>query len=192
MNPTNIKQSQIKKATDEAYAFPASDEIMNLIIKELEINPPSLIVEIGTGYGISTAVFAMAFENAKIITFEKSLERHQKALAYFDTLKLKNIEAFHQDAKEALFPPSIDVAFIDASKANHQQFLEKILKKLNPDGVVFIDNMQISRIHTEKTTRSRRALIKKHDAFMRWLDKQTDLSVNHLDIHDGLAIIRFK
>lgn len=192
MNPTNIKQSQIQKATDEAYAYPVSDEIMMIMIQELEIHPPSLIVEIGTGYGISTAAFAKAFKNAKIITFEKSLERYHKALAYFDALKLKNIEALHQDAKEAILPPSIDAAFIDASKANHQRFLEKILKNLNPDGVVFIDNMNLSRIHKEKTTRSRRALIKKHDAFIDWLDKQKKLSVNHLDIHDGLAIIRFK
>lgn len=189
MNRTNIKKTQIKKALDEAYAYPVSNNVMKIMMDRLNGMSPSLICEIGTGYGISTAMFAEAFPKALIVTYEKSLDRLEKAQAYFNCLHLDNIQALHADAKEAEFPEGIDVAFIDASKAHHQLFLEKILKKASNQSVIFIDNMHISRIHTEKTTRSRRALIKKHTAFKLWLEAQTHLNIHHYDLEDGLTVI---
>jgi predicted O-methyltransferase YrrM len=193
MNLTNIKKNQLDLALSEHYAYPIDEKIMARITDEIGSKVPSLILEIGTGYGISTALFLEAFKDAKIYTYEKSTPRYEKALSYFKALNIDaKIEMFNEDAKTAEFPKNIDVALIDASKASHHLFLEKILTNLNKDGVIFIDNMHISRIKTEPSTRSRRALLRKHNDFLAFLETKKNLIYTIEDIHDGLAIIRFK
>lgn len=193
MNPTNIKKTQLDLALSEHYAYPIDEKIMTRIIEVLGTSIPSVILEIGTGYGISTALLLEAYEEAQIYTYEKSTPRYDKALSYFKALKIDNkIHLFNQDAKTATFPSNIDMALIDASKASHHLFLDKVLKNLNKEGIIFIDNMHISRIKNEPSTRSRRALLRKHNDFLAFLESQETLIYTIEDIHDGLGIIRFK
>lgn len=192
-NPTNTKAIQRQKAIKEHYAYPLDMDVFEVILKEIGSINPKRILEIGTGYGLSTALFAEAFNEATLYTYDRSKERLENAQDYFKSLNVSDrIHLFHEDAKVALFPSEMDVVFIDASKSHHQTFLEKALAVLNKNGVVFIDNMHISRITNEKTTRSRRALIKKHDAFLEWLENKKDITFKLIDIHDGLCVIRFK
>ena len=57
---------------------------------------------------------------------------------------------------------------------------------------MLVDNMHLSRLKNEPATRSRKALIRKHDTFMEYLKSHPDIYLHVYDLGDGLAVIQKK
>jgi predicted O-methyltransferase YrrM len=96
----------------------------------------------------------------------------------------------HIDAMDYVPLQSFDVILIDASKSHQQKIMEKYLSFLTPQGTMLIDNIHISRLKKEPATRSRKALIKKHEAFMDYLKTHLEIELTLLEIGDGIAVIK--
>jgi len=118
---------------------------LHLIIK---ISNAKNILEIGTFTGLSTLSMSLALPgDGSIIALDKNLETNKIAQNFFNKAnqnkKIKTIikpalEALNDIEKENIF---FDIAFIDADKTNYINYYESVIKLINKDGLIIIDNV---------------------------------------------------
>ena len=112
---------------------------------------PAIIVEVGTGLGISTAYLAEACHDAKIITLEGNAATANVAKENFAALGLNNIETVTGNFDDTLAPAlaqlkRIDLAFIDG---NHQseatlRYFRQCLPYIHNDSILIFDDINWS------------------------------------------------
>jgi len=105
---------------------------------------PKRILEIGTYTGYSAICLAEGLaDGGEIITIDKNPEVAGIAVRYFEQAGLGNvITRIEGDALEII--PSLegtfDMVFLDADKENYPVYLDIVMKKLSPGGLLMIDN----------------------------------------------------
>ncbi|MEE4257561.1 MAG: O-methyltransferase [Bacteroidales bacterium] len=105
---------------------------------------PKRILEIGTYTGYSAICLAEGLaEKGELITIDKNPEVAGIAVRYFEQAGLGNvITRIEGDALEII--PSLegtfDLVFLDADKENYPEYLDIVLEKLSPGGLIMIDN----------------------------------------------------
>ena len=105
------------------------------------------VVEIGTSSGYSGLWFALALKRTggKLYTHEIDPERIRIAQANFRKAGVEDlIEIIPGDAHQTVLQHEgpIDLVFIDADKPGYPDYLEKLLPKVRPDGVILGHNMR--------------------------------------------------
>src|SRR5712692_7239623 len=86
---------------------------------------PARVVEIGTAIGFSTLWMATALPpNGRIDTIDPDRSRTDRALRVLPRLA-----------------PGIDLAFIDAVKTEYPAYLEALLPRMRPGGMILADNL---------------------------------------------------
>lgn len=107
---------------------------------------PRLVLEIGTFSGGSALWMAGALQgDARLITLEADSEhaafaRERFAAAGQDGARIELVEGDALATLEGLEGP-FDLVFIDADKSGYPAYLEAVLPKLAPRGLVVADNM---------------------------------------------------
>jgi predicted O-methyltransferase YrrM len=104
------------------------------------------VVELGTSVGHSGLWFALALESTggKLVTFEIDEGRARMARENFkragvdDRITLIEGDA-HENMSQVKGP--VDLVFLDADKEGYVDYLEKLLPKLRPGGLVIAHNM---------------------------------------------------
>lgn len=106
------------------------------------------IVELGTSLGISTAYFAMADKNAKVVTVEGVKEIAEIAQKNFDKLNLKKVELIVDNFDNCLEKiveenPSIDILYIDGNHTYEAtiKYFNSLFPSLHKDSLVIIDDI---------------------------------------------------
>ncbi len=104
------------------------------------------VVEIGTSIGYSSIWFSMALQKTggKLTTFEIDQGRADTARANFKRAGVENIVTLvFGDAHEnvAKITDPIDLLFLDADKEGYLDYLQKLLPKVRPGGLVVAHNM---------------------------------------------------
>lgn len=105
---------------------------------------PERILEVGTYTGYSAICLAEGLAGGgELITIDKNPEVAEIALRYFREARLeKTITRIEGNALEII--PALeglfDLIFLDADKENYPQYLDIILNKLSPGGLIMIDN----------------------------------------------------
>ena len=154
--------------TDHAlYATPLKDDVRAHLKTLCERHSTQSFLEIGTGFGETSAWLALKRPTMKIDTVEKNADAAQKAFQLFASLGL----------------------LLDASKSQQKALVERFYPVLNPMGFMLIDNIHLSRIKNAPHSASRESLEAKHDAFMTWLLADPKWHVETLALGDGIAII---
>ncbi len=112
------------------------------------------VVEIGTSNGYSGLWFLMALQKTggHLTTFEIDRNRADQALANFKragvekdvTLVFGNA---HENVAELKLDRGIDILFLDADKDGYIDYLEKLIPKLRPGGLVIAHNMNTRQAH---------------------------------------------
>jgi len=104
------------------------------------------VVEIGTSNGYSGLWFAMALVNTggRLTTFEISHERVKMARENFKKAGVGNLVTViegnaHEKVQQVEGP--IDLLFLDADKRGYIDYLNKLLPKVRPGGLVVAHNM---------------------------------------------------
>ena len=124
------------------------DETAALLRVCLEMKKPNSILELGTAVGYSGLLMLDSLlGNAKLTTVENFPERIIKSKENFakspynDSIRL--LEGDGGEILEKLLEgkESFDFVFLDAAKAQYPLWLPKILELLNPEGVLFCDNI---------------------------------------------------
>lgn len=105
------------------------------------------VFELGSGYGYSTAWFAMAVKEnggggVHHVVWDEKLSRmakeHLKVMELDDTVQYHVSEAI-QELRET--PGPFDLIFNDIDKHGYPESLPVIKEKLRPGGILIIDNM---------------------------------------------------
>ena len=104
------------------------------------------VVEVGTSIGFSGIWFGLALESTggKLTTFEIDAQRAATARANFKRAGVdKLITLMEGDAHQRVgeITDSIDILFLDADKEGYLDYLNKLLPKLRPGGLVIAHNI---------------------------------------------------
>tara|TARA_B100000579_G_C22698862_1_gene788780 strand:+ start:354 stop:1004 length:651 start_codon:yes stop_codon:yes gene_type:complete len=158
-----------------------------------KIKKPNNILEIGTYTGYSALCMAEGLsKNGKLITIDKDTSLHKKVLEFFRRSKYKN-QIVQKLGNAIDILPEIDdvfdLVFIDADKRNYQKYFEMVLPKVNPDGIILVDNVLWSGKVTDLKGNKDDRLTKVMDDFNKFISNLTDVKKMILPIRDGISII---
>lgn len=152
---------------------------------------PTYIVEIGTFTGYATLCLAEGLmPSGRLHTIEANEEYEEIQNKYFGQSPYREQIIQHfAPALEVLptLPDGIDMVFIDADKKNYLNYLEVVLPKMRPGGVILSDNVLWSGKVVEPVKNS-----DKHTQILMEYNKRlaTDprLETVLLPIRDGLTL----
>ena len=164
----------------------------------LERLQPEKILEIGTAIGFSALLMAEHAPQAQITTIDRNPEMIELAKANFAKYDSRQqITLLEGDAMDLLetLEDSYDLVFMDSAKSKYVVFLPQVLKRLNPGGLVLIDDVfqggDVAKPF-EDIKRGQRAIYRGlHSLFDATLDSP-DLTASLLPLGDGLLMIRKK
>ncbi len=174
------------KAYDH-YVTALHSDAFDFLLDLIDAKKITTFLELGTGYGETSNKLHQRYPDLKITTLEKKPAVYNEASKRFENTSIKVI---HVDAMAYHPDQTFDLILVDASKSKQQKLVEKYIPFLTPKGMMLVDNIHISRLKKEPMTRSRRALIKKHEAFIDYLKNQKALITDFHVIGDGIALIK--
>ena len=112
------------------------------------------VVEIGTSNGYSGLWFLMALQKTggHLTTYEIDRDRADQALASFQRAGVeKQVTLVFGDAHEKVqnlkLDGPIDILFLDADKEGYIDYLEKLMPRIRPGGLVVAHNMNTRQAH---------------------------------------------
>jgi predicted O-methyltransferase YrrM len=138
--------SEAVKARELYANVPAADGRLLRLLTEA-VNAKS-VIEIGTSTGISGMWFAMALERTggRLTTFELDPARAAMARTHFQKAGVDRLVTIvegdaHQNIAKLKDP--VDVVFIDAEKEGYVDYLQKILPRVRPGGLILAHNVNM-------------------------------------------------
>lgn len=110
-----------------------------------KIKKPKLILEIGTFLGYSTLCLSEGLKKkGLLITIEKNKKYIYYAKKFIKKTRYnKNINIINGKALKIIpkLKYKFDIVFIDADKKNYYKYFKLIIKKINKNGIIIIDNI---------------------------------------------------
>lgn len=187
----------IKQKALEEHIPIIMDDTLEVIEKELKNNPPKRILEIGTAVGYSAMCFSEFLDkNGKIDTIERDKERIKEAKMNIKNVGVEEkINIYEGDAVEIL--PTIsekyDMVFIDAAKGKYPFFLKEALRMINPNGIIFADNILYKGyVMSDYNKHKQRTAVRNLREYIKEVSENPNLETEILEVGDGLAISRIK
>lgn len=169
------------------------DETLEVIEKYLKENPPKRILEIGAAVGYSAMCFSeFLAEGGKIDTIEREEERIAEAKENFKKVGVQDVITLYEgDAVEIL--PTVkdkyDMVFIDAAKGKYPFFLNQALHKLNPQGIIFADNILYKGyVMSDYNKHKQRTAVRNLREYIKEVTENENLDTEILEVGDGLAV----
>ena len=154
---------------------------------------PNCIVEIGTFTGYSSLCLAEGLQTDGILhTFEVDDELLPTILEFHKLSPYEDKITVHIGAAEDLLPPLDivpDLAFLDAGKTNYSNHYEILLDKMQPGGIILVDNVLWSGkvVRGDKDTGSS-AL----QQFNKKIARDERCQQVMIPLRDGLTLLRKK
>ena len=174
------------------------DDTLSFLIKTINENNIKQILEIGTAIGFGCISIAENTNCAHIDTVEIDEARFKIAN---ENIKNKNLEqkitTHLVDAKEFLSNcnKKYDFVYLDGPKGQFINYLPLIIKILNPNGIIFADNLNFHGMVTGEipVTRGCRAMIKGLKNYITEVTTNEKFeTILHTDIGDGIGITKLK
>ncbi|MGH2831889.1 MAG: O-methyltransferase [Solirubrobacteraceae bacterium] len=167
---------------------PLVGRLLELLVHSVQAK---LVLEIGTYAGYSTLAMAAGLPpQGRILTCEISPEHARFAQTQFDqSPHRERIELLQGPALESIrgLPGPFDFVFIDAEKSGYQDYLQAVIDKLSPHGLIAADNTLFSgEVLGENQGDSARAIA----AFNEQVAHDDRLSAVMLSVRDGITLIR--
>lgn len=169
---SRVKKSPIRTISEIAHSSLKPKKYSQLLFKLVNYFSPSVIVELGTSLGITTAYLASANQNSSVVTMEGSTAIASKAKANFKQLSINNIQVVEGNFDNTLNNtlaqlPQIDFAFLDG---NHRyeptiRYFEQVILKSNENTVIVLDD-----IHWSKEMESAWAYVQQHPSVTLTID----------------------
>lgn len=141
------------------------DDTLSFLIQSINDNNSKEILEIGTAIGFGCVSMAENTNCTHIDTLEKDEKRFNIANENIKNKGLENKITTHLcDAMEFLktCKKKYDFVYLDGPKGQYVNYLPHIVKLLNPNGIIFADNLNFHGMVTGEieVTRGCRAMIK--------------------------------
>ena len=191
MNKEELEKIQ-QKALQEHIPI-IMDETLEVIEKYLKENPPKKILEIGAAVGYSAMCFSeFLAEGGKIDTIEREEERIAEAKENFKKVGVQDVITLYEgDAVEILptLKDKYDMVFIDAAKGKYPFFLNQALHKLNPQGIIFADNILYKGyVMSDYNKHKQRTAVRNLREYIKEVTENENLDTEILEVGDGLAV----
>ena len=176
---------QVGRADGIPIVNPAVGRFLRVLATALA---PKRTVEIGTAIGFSTLWIASGLpEGSRIDTIDPDRSRTERARRYWIRAGVSDkIRVLNEPALRALprMAPGIELAFIDALKPEYRAYLDLLLPRMAPGGVITVDNLLWSgRIAAGDHDQNTDALRAFNEYFLR--HEQLDATI--LPVGDGLG-----
>ena len=174
---------------------PDQGQFMGMIVKMIGAKK---LLEIGTYTGYSSMVCAMAMKSGQIITLDNDHIATEVAKRFWKEGEVDHLielrlgqalDSLNQLIEEKQ-SSSFDFIFIDADKANYQNYYELCLELLNPNGIIIFDNVLWSGAVVDMDDKSKNTIILRDLNEILFNDQRIDLSM--IPVGDGLTIVRKK
>ena len=169
-------------------------EVMEQYLKEIN---PRRILEIGTAVGYSAMCFTEFLgENGKIDTIEREADRVKEARENIKKVGVaEKINIYEGDAVEIL--PTLnnkyDAVFIDAAKGKYPFFLKEALRLINPNGIIFADNILYKGyVMSDYNKHKQRTAVRNLREYIKEVSENPNLETEILEVGDGLAVSKIK
>lgn len=184
---------QIKQKALEEHIPIIMDDTLEVIADILKNNKPKRMLEIGTAVGYSAICFSKYLsENGLIDTIERDIERIKQANENITKLGLENQIHIHSgDAVEILptLTEKYDAIFIDAAKGKYPFFLKESERLLNPQGIIFADNILYKGyVMSDYNKHKQRTAVRNLREYIKEVTENPNFKTEILEVGDGLAI----
>ena len=165
---------------------PAVGRLLRVLVTALA---PKRVVEIGTAIGFSTLWMASALpKGGRIDTIDPDRSRTDRARRYWLRAGVTDrVRVINEPALRVLprLAPGIDFVFIDAIKTEYSAYLDALLPKMAPGGMITADNLLwngriAAGVHDEDTDALR--------AFNEKLLSHEQLEATILPVGDGFGV----
>lgn len=169
------------------------DDTLCFLIENINKNNCKQILEIGTAIGFGSISIAENTQCDHIDTVEIDEERYNLANQNIKKKNLENkITTYLIDAKEYLenCQKRYDLVYLDGPKGQYVNYLPLIKNILNPNGIIFADNLYFHGMVTGKipTTKGCRAMIKGLKNYIDEITKNSQYNTVIYDIGDGVGV----
>ena len=183
-----VLQEMLKSGRDEGIPIvsPAAGRVLHVLVLALA---PKRVLEIGTAIGFSTLWMASALPlGSRLDTIDPDRARTDRARRYWlragvsDRIRVTNEPALRVLPR---LEPGIEFAFIDALKPEYAAYLDGLLPKMAPGGLITVDNVLWSgRIAAGERDENTDAL----RAFNEKVLHHEQLEATIVPVGDGLGI----
>jgi len=198
---SQVKYDMIKE-TEEKFpdnitmvTYPPQAELLKMLV---QLTGARKGIEIGVFTGMSSLCLAEGLpEDGRLICLDVSEEFTNLAKKYWKIAQVDHkIELIVNPAINSLQKllensenlNSFDFAYVDADKPNYMNYYENLLKLLKPNGFIVFDNTLwmhkvAYEIYQDESTQAFRNL-------NNFLNKDNRVSINQINIGDGMTIVR--
>ena len=184
------RQTHLKVLQPRMLSGPLQGRFLSVLTKLLQ---PKKILEVGTFTGYATLCLAEGLPKDGLIdTLDKNEELVDFQRSFFDRSPWgKQIHQHCGDAIEIIptLEGEYDLVFLDADKNNYLNYLELLLPKIKPGGLLLSDNVLWSGKVLEETQKNDRdtAVLKE---FNQKLATHPNFETVLLPLRDGLTLSR--
>lgn len=174
---------------------PETERILCSIVAERK---PERILELGTAIGYSAiSVSRFMADDGIIITVERDGDRADMARSNIVKADLQGkIRLIEDDALTLLqsMDRPVDLIFLDADKSHYIDYYEDCLRLLNPDGVIFADNVLFAGLVEKEgeAARKHRTIVNNLRQFISTVESDERVTSRLVKTEDGILIIEKK
>jgi caffeoyl-CoA O-methyltransferase len=174
----------------ELQIAPEQGALFTMLTRLLQ---PRFAVEIGTFTGYSALCIARGLpDGGRLVCFDRSPEWTAMARRYWERAGVADrIELRLGDATEMLATladdPPVDFAFIDADKAGYLTYVDLILERMRPGGLIVADNALYGGAVLDPEAEGNAAEIRRFNEHVA-ADARVDCTL--VNVGDGLMLIR--
>ncbi|MGL4952051.1 MAG: O-methyltransferase [Mycoplasma sp.] len=148
------------------------------------------ILEIGTAYGYSSALFGSSGE-CEITTLEIDEKRFNIAKSFLS--EYKNITIKNQDCFSFETNEKFDLIFIDGPKRKQIDLINKYIYNLSKNGIIIIDNLFLKKFsEKESLTNNQKKILDDLSNLRDFILNDKRFNVQIFDIDDGIALMELK
>lgn len=141
---------EARKKAERDYVPVVSSNVFALLSFLSGLKHPHNILELGTGYGISTAAMLANAPEAAVLSVDIKKERQEQANVFLQELGVSDrCEMITADFRskefiETLKGKTFDMVFIDAAKGQFELLLDALLPFVAQGGLIVFDNVFIN------------------------------------------------
>lgn len=181
------RETNLKTLAPQMISGPLQGQLFSLISKMVK---PAHVLEIGTFTGYSTICLASGLkEGGSITTIESNVELKHISEKYFIKAGITDqVNQVWGDAREIVpeLKGPFDLVLIDAGKKDYSYYYDLIIDKVNPGGLIMVDNVLWSgKVTASKKDNDTTVM----DAFNKKIKEDGRVDKVMLPIRDGITLI---